>query len=564
MLKTLHIENIAVIEKADIEFDSGMNVLTGETGAGKSIVIDALGAVLGGRVSRELVRTGASGASVTAVFSADGAEEWCSENDIEPEDGEMFIMRSISAEGKSKCRVNGVPVSVTQLKALGEVLLDIHGQNDGQRILNEKYHREFLDNFGNIKQYLDKYKELYKEYRDIEKEKDRLSIDEGEKERRTDSLKFQIEELERGRIKPGEYAEKIERRKLLKNSGRIADAVNTAFYALFGGDSGGGAIGELQDAERALERASEYSEKLRSLSEKLSELRYSAEDAAEEIRDIKDSFDFSPQEMDELDGRLSVLQRLMKKYGGSEEEMLKYLDNCRAELDTIEYSGELIEKLNKKLVKKEKELKASADELTKARKSAAEQLSRQILKELEELSMHGVYFQVSIEPAEGYTPYGIDEVSFLMSANRGERPGKISQIASGGELSRIMLAMKNVLAETGGAEAMVFDEIDTGVSGIAAQRVGEKLSDLAGGRQVICVTHLPQIAAMADRQFAIEKGADGNRTYTRVIALDFEGRKREISRLIGGENITELSLKAAAEQLSNAELYKSSGKGRRA
>lgn len=563
MLKTLHIENIAVIEKADIEFDSGMNVLTGETGAGKSIVIDALGAVLGGRVSRELVRTGETGASVTAVFSSDGAEGWCAENGIEPEDGELFIMRSISAEGKSKCRVNGVPVSAAQLKALGETLLDIHGQNDGQRLLNEKYHREFLDNFGGIKHYLDKYKVIYKEYRDIEKEKDRLSLDEGEKERRTDSLRFQIEELERGKIKPGEYDEKSERRRLLKNSGRIADAVNTAFYALFGGDSGEGAVGELQDAERAMENASEYSEKLKNISEKLTELRYSAEDLAEELRDIKDSFDFSPQEMDELDSRLSILQRLMKKYGGSEEEMLLYLDKCREELDTIEYSGELIEKLEKKLIKKEKELKESASELTKAREEAAKQLSERILKELEELSMRGVQFRVSIEPTDGYTPYGADEVSFLMSANMGERPGKISRIASGGELSRIMLAMKSVLAETGGAEAMVFDEIDTGVSGIAAQRVGEKLSDLAGGKQVICVTHLPQIAAMADRQFVIEKGADGGRTYTRVTALDLEGRKREISRLIGGENITELSLKAAAEQLSNAERYKSSGRGSR-
>lgn len=555
MLKTLHIENVAVIEKADIEFGQGMNVLTGETGAGKSIVIDALGAVLGGRVSRELVRTGEETASVTAVFSSNNAASWCEENDIEPEDGEIFIMRKISSEGKSKCRVNGVPVTASQLKALGENLLDIHGQNDGQRLLNEKNHREYLDSFGKTDAELSEYKECYKEYTELLSRKKKLTMDESEKERKVDSLKFQIAELEKGKIKVGEYEEKSARRNLMKNAGKIADAVNTAFNALYGGDYGG-AVSEIMDAERALSSASSYSEELSKLAGKLTDLKYMAEDIAEELRDLKNSFDFSPEEMDELDSRLSKLQRLMKKYGDSEEKMLSYLDDCKNELDAIEYSGEELIKLEKKLEKKVKELEAKSKALTKVRAEAGESLSKRIASELSQLSMPSVRFKVSIEKTSDFTPYGQDEVSFLMSANAGENLGKISKIASGGELSRIMLAMKNVLAENDETNAMVFDEIDTGVSGIAAQRVGEKLSDLAKNKQVICVTHLPQIAAMADGHFVIEKSQEKGRTYTKVTPLSYEGRKKELSRLIGGENVTALSLEAAAEQLKSAESYK--------
>lgn len=557
MLQILHIENIAVIERADIEFEQGLNIMTGETGAGKSIVIDALGAVLGGRVSRDLVRTGADRAVVSAVFSSGGAISWCNENGIEPDDGNLLLMRNITADGKTSCRVNGVPVTVSQLRSLGECLLDIHGQNDGQRLLNERYHRSYLDSISNLSEYIDEYRRRYEKYREKEKECSSFEMDESEKERRIDTLTYQINELESAEIRVGETEELSSRRDLLKNSVRITQSIEEAFRALYGGDRSDGAVTLISDAENAAASGARYSDELSKISQKLTELRYSAEDAAEELRDLRESLDVSPEELDYIENRLALLRRLARKYGPEESDMLDFLENAKDELGNIEYAEEHLVRLQAECEKLRKEAQEAAGRLSEKRREAADVLEKRVENELKQLSMGSVRFKVEItSDPDKLTADGCDEVSFLLSANAGEELGKISKIASGGELARIMLAMKNVLAENDGIETMVFDEVDTGVSGIAAQRVGEKLCQLSRLKQVICVTHLPQIAVFADHHFEIRKEERNGRTFTLVVPLDVAGRKREIARLTGGDNVTEVTLASAGEQIENANSYK--------
>jgi DNA repair protein RecN (Recombination protein N) len=560
MIQLLHIENIAVIEKADITFGRGLNVLTGETGAGKSIVIDALSAVIGGRASRELVRTDAAGATVTAVFSDAGVSDWCEENGIEPdEDGKLFLMRKITPDGKNTCKVNGSPISVAQLRELGGMLIDIHGQNDGRKLLDEGSHRKYLDSFGGLSDVFETYAKAYKAFKEKAAEIEALSMDESEKERRIDSLKFQLNELDRADIKPGETAEKTARRDLLKNASKLTEAVDGAFYTMYGGDITDGVVALIGEAEAQTSSAARYSDDLRSIADKLRELLLNAQDVTEELRDFRSSLDFSPEELDGLEARLDLLRRLGRKYGGSEEEILAYRDKCRAELDEIEFSADKLVKLEKELDSLKKTAVKAAEQLSAKRKAAAQKLEERIKEELSGLNMAGVRFKVEFEevPGEyGLNSAGKDEIRFLMSANAGETPGRISHIASGGELSRIMLAMKNVLTENDDISTMVFDEVDTGVSGIAAQRVGEKLSDLARHRQVLCVTHLPQIAAMADAHFEIEKKTQNGRTFTYVNQLDTEGSTHELARLIGGENITVTTMASAAELKAAAQEYK--------
>lgn len=569
MIQLLHIENIAVIEKADITFGPGLNVLTGETGAGKSIVIDALTAVTGGRTSRELIRTGAAGASVTAVFSADpdtcgGALSWCRDNGIEPdEDGKLFLMRKITPDGKNVCRINGCPVTVAQLRELSGMLIDIHGQNDGRKILDESAHGRYLDAFGRLEDDVACYKDAYRAMRDKQAEIEKLTMDESEKERRLDNLRYQLEELEKAEVVPGEIAEKTARRDLLKNASRLIEALDGALAALRGGDNSDGAIQLIGAAEAQTASAARYADALGAVSQKLKDLLYAAEDAAEELRDMRYNLEFAPGELDSLEARLDLLRRLMKKYGGSEEELIAYREKCRAELEEIEFASEKLVKLENDLETLKADALKKADLLSEKRRKAARLLEDRIRVELGDLNMAGVSFEVEFGDARGefgLNGAGRDEIRFLMSANAGEAPGRISHIASGGELSRIMLALKSVLTENDDVGVMVFDEVDAGVSGIAAQRVAEKLSDLSAGRQVLCVTHLPQIAVMADQHFEIAKKTEGGRTFTYVNALDLEGRKRELARLIGGENVTETTLLSAAEQLKAAEEYKAKRK----
>jgi len=587
MIKLLHIENIAVIEKVDIEFAAGLIVLTGETGAGKSIVIDALSAVTGGRTSRDVIRTGADYASVTAVFSDTSdserkniegvppgeifpssmtdtkplrsCESWFDDNGVEPdESGDIFISRKISADGKSVCRVNGAPVSATQLRELGTALLDIHGQNDGRKLLDEGAHLSYLDVFGDLEGPRDAFYASYKKLMEKKADIDRITIDEGEKERRIDAMRYQIEEIARAKLSHGEQDELTARRELLLNASNLTEAVEAAFEALYGGDRTTGAVALISEAHGQLDRAARYSDGLRVLGERLLDLRYSAQDISDELRDFRTQLDFMPGELNELETRLDVLRRITRKYGG-EEEALAHLERSRTELSDIEDSTNKLAKLENELEGCVRETVGLAGELTEKRKTAAAALQIRVMDELSQLNIPGVSFLVELSAARG--EYGLnatggDEARFLMSANAGEAPGRINRIASGGELARIMLAMKNVLVDEHDTNAMVFDEIDAGVSGIAAQRVAEKLAKLARLRQVLCVTHLPQIAVMADTHFEIQKSVSNGRTFTHVNELDFEGRKKEIARLSGGENITITTLKSAAEQLDAAREFK--------
>lgn len=556
MLTELHIENIAVIEKADVEFGRGLNVMTGETGAGKSIFIDSLGAALGGRTSRELIRSGADKGVVTAVFDTHAADGWLRDNEIDG-DGELILQRRLTADGKSSCRVCGTPVTAAQLKELGALLLDIHGQNDGRQLMDETRHRDYLDRYGALEGKLASYGAEYIKYRSIEKELEKLNMDESEKQRLTELLRFEINELEKADIRPGEEADKTARRDLLHNAEKITEAVDLAYEALYAGEYNASAL--ISDAGALLSRALAMSDELKETYSIIEGISDSLGDAVERIKDFRDSLDFSPREYDELETRLSELRKLSRKYGTDEEGLVSRLADDKKRLESIEYSGDMEKLFRRDLEEQKAVCRKSAAELSAARKAAAKKLEERIIGELSELSMPSVRFAVEFSPQSGdpgFDKSGSDEIRFLMSANAGEAPGRISRIASGGELSRIMLAMKNVFAEKDSVPTMVFDEIDTGVSGIAAQRVGEKLAELSRGKQVLCVTHLPQIAAMADNHFVIKKSESGGRTYASITPLDEDGRKMELARLHGGDNITAITIASAGEQLAAAEKFK--------
>ena len=556
MLNELHIENIAVIEKADISFAPGLNVLTGETGAGKSIIIDSIGAVLGERVSRDLVRRGAEKGTVTAVFDADCAAAWLEENEIDS-DGELIIQRRITLDGKSSCRICGTPVTAAQLKELAAMLVDIHGQNDGRQLMDERRHMAYLDSFGHLDGALAAYRAEYDRFSAIKKEMAALSMDEIEKARLSDSLKYQIEELERANIKPGEKDTLSARRDLLRNSEKLTEALDEAFSALYGGDDN--AVSMSQNAAYYAAKAANYAPELEQAANAVNDAAFALADAAETLRDFKDSLDFSPEEYDNIETRLSLLNKLERKYGRTDEELCVYLDECRRKLDDIEYADDRLVKLEKELSAQKAQCVKAAAALSAQRREKAAELEKRIVTELRELNMPSVRFAVefvSVDNEQGFDASGADKIRFIMSANAGEELGRISKIASGGELSRIMLAMKNVFAENDPVGTMVFDEIDTGVSGIAAQRVAEKLFAVSKGRQVMCVTHLPQIAAMADSHYLIAKHEEGGRTYTEVNGLTREGRRRELARLHGGDFITETTLASAEEQLAAAEAFK--------
>ncbi len=556
MLNELHIENIAVIEKADICFSRGLNILTGETGAGKSIVIDSIGAVLGERVSRELVRRGAEKGVVTAAFDIDGCEDWLRENEIDAED-ELIIQRRITADGKSGCRVCGSPVSAAQLKELAALLVDIHGQNDGRQLMDERRHREYLDRFGTDPDALERYRICYQKYNEIKKELSSLEMDEIEKERLSDSLRYQIEELERAGLKAGEYDSLCARRDLLRNAEKLSESLDSALAMLSGEEDN--ALSLTQNAAWYVGKAAAYAPELESAAETLNTAAFSLSDAAESLRDFRESLDFSPGEYDSLETRISLIHKLQRKYNRDEDALIAWLDECREKLDNIQYADERSEKLKKHLADAAEQCRLEAGRLSRTRREAAKLLEKRISEELRALNMPSVRFKVEfapIETAPGFDAHGCDEIRFVMSANAGEEPGRISRIASGGELSRIMLAMKNVFAEKDPVATMIFDEIDTGVSGIAAQRVGEKLYSVSLGKQVMCVTHLPQIAAMADQHYLIKKEERGGLTYTDVLPLDREGRRQELARLHGGDNITDTTLKSAEEQLEACERFK--------
>lgn len=560
MLSLLHIENIAVIESADIQFDSGFNALTGETGAGKSIVVDAIGAVIGERTSRDLIRTGAKSALVSALFVRLPALNWFQENGLGPdEEGNLLIQREIQADGKNVCRLNGRPLTVTQLRVLGQQLLNIHGQHDGQQLLDPACHLDYLDRFGGLEETRSAFQLAYEAMGKVKREMAALQMDEAEKSRKIDSLSFQIGELERADLKAGEEDELTTRRNVLRNAGKLIDAIEGAHLALSGDDDQDGAVSLIMSAEQSLFTARSISDEVSELTEKLTELRCAADDAAELVRDLRLGLEFEPGELDELEGRLDVIYRLRKKYGPTVEDMLAYLEKCREELDQIQFSSDTLARLEKKLAAALKETKSKGETLSKERQTAAGALEQRIQRELRQLDMPKVQFKVDFSPKSteyGMDASGMDEVQFLMSANVGEALKPIQKIASGGELARIMLALKNVLAENDDVSTLVFDEVDTGVSGRAAQKVAEKMADVARHKQVLCVTHLPQIAAMADTHFSVEKGERNGRTYTAVERLGRDRRKEELARLTGGAHLTTAMLEGAGELLDAAETYR--------
>lgn len=556
MLSDLHIENIAVISRADVTFEKGLNVLTGETGAGKSIVIDALQCVLGARASRELVRSDAEKALVTAVFDTKAAEDWLNNNDIEDE-GELILQRRVTRDGKTSGRICGVPAAAGQLKELSSMLLDLHGQNDGRQLMDESRHRVYLDLFGDHKELLAEYSAAWEELSATKKDIERLTLDLAEKDRITDSLQTMISELDAAELREGEEEELTERRNLLRNSEKLTDALARAREALLEGDTS--AVTLAEEAEALTRKACTWHRELETTADSVRDACFVLRDAAETMGDLLSELDFSPEEYDRLESRLDTLRRLQRRYGGDIPQLMEKVEEARGRLEELEYSDHRLEKLEARLKTERAKTRKAAEALSSARKKAAEELKKSIERELRELSMPSVKFVVDItrlSGEEGFDSTGADKVRFLMSANRGEAPGPISRIASGGELSRIMLAMKIVFSRRDPVETMVFDEIDAGISGIAAQRVAEKLALLAAEKQVLCVTHLPQIAAMADAHFLIEKTEREDRTFTSVNRLDREGRIKELARLHGGDRITENTLKSAGEQLSAAEEYK--------
>lgn len=553
MLSLLKIENIAVIESAEIEFSEGFNVLSGETGAGKSIVLDSINAVLGYRTSRELIRTGANEARVTALFSgiSDGARKKLDELSLpQSPDNSLLISRVIGAD-RNICRVNNAPTNVTALRELGAELISIHGQQDNRDLLDNETHISYIDAMADTSPLLESLSVKYKELTDIKNDIKRLSGDKAEKARKADILSYQIDELEKAEINPGEWENLKNRRTELQNFESIQESFSAVYSALSGSESYGGAVEMLSGAFRELSSVSSVSQDAEKLSSRLGDIYYELEDVAETVRDMISDEGFSQAELEELENRLDLLYKLSKKYGSTEEEMLEFLENAKQELDDITFSDEKLDKLKTEYEKVHSECMAIAEKISQKRKSTAKVFAEQVCEELRFLDMPSVEFLVEFKEAP-LTENGIDFAEFLISANVGEVPKPIAKIASGGELSRIMLALKTVAADKDKIETMVFDEIDAGVSGRAALKVAKKLKQVSKGKQVLCVTHLAQLMSYADTHFLIQKAVHDGKTYTNVSPLDFEGRKMEIARITSGGEITQMQLQNAEEMIKNS------------
>lgn len=554
MLDCLHIENIAVIERADIRFTAGFTALTGETGAGKSIIIDAINAVLGERTRRDLVRTGSDAAHVTALFSELSPYVTAQLETLgfsPDEDGNLLIGRTISAEGKGSCSVNGRPATAALLREIGKVLVDLHGQHENQALFSVDSHLAYLDRFGELTEQRERYAAAYREWRQIVAELDRVDLDESEKARKLDILSFQIDEMKAANLNAGEEEELIAKRDLFRNAEKVASQLNAANALLLGDEDSDGAVSMVEQAVTSVRHATRYLEKAESLSEQLQNALYELQAAAEELQDMTDLLEFDPRELDEVENRLEVIRRLTSKYGATTADVLAFLENAKAEYRQIELSDEQL----KQLTERERTAFAAAvleaDALTDARLTAADRFAKAVKEQLTFLDMPNVALTIDRQPiALGVN--GADKIEFLLSANAGELPKPLARIASGGELSRIMLAIKSVLADADEVDTLIFDEIDTGISGRAALKVGARLRQTADTanrrRQVLCVTHLAQIAAQANEHFLIEKSVRDGRTYTDVTMLSRAAREQELARIIGGE-VTDAAIQAAKEML---------------
>jgi len=551
MLSVLKIRNIAIIENAEIEFNKGFNVLTGETGAGKSIILDSINAVLGFRTSRELIRTGETEAEVTALFSFVGEKtnEKLSELGLPlNDDNSLLITRTITAD-KNVCRVNNSLTSVSALREIGTTLISIHGQQDNRELLDNETHIGYLDAVAENNELLENYKTTYKELCEISSQIKSLMTDEAEKARQIDILSFQIDELTKAEITVGEWEELKNKRTEIQNIEKISEGFKMAESALSGGDGFTGAVELVSGATKALSQVSSFSRTAEELSAKLNDIYYELSDIADSLRFNDGESEYTRNDLELIEERLDLLYRLSKKYGATEEEMLEFLTKAEEKLSSLTSSEENLEVLKEKRQIILEKAQKQAEKLSLLRKETAKKFEENVMEELRFLDMPNVEFNVQFSEVE-LCENGIDSVEFLISANVGEPPKPIAKIASGGELSRIMLALKNVLSDKDKIGTMIFDEVDTGVSGRAATKVAQKLKEVSTGRQVICVTHLAQLAVLADNHYLIEKTAKDGKTYTNVTPLDFEGRKYEIARITGGGEITETQLKNAEEMLS--------------
>lgn len=554
MLSNLQIENIAVIKSASIDFENGFNVMTGETGAGKSIVIDSLNAILGERTSRELIRSGADSASVCAEFQnvGDNVKNELEKLGIE-KDNTLIVSRKLTPDGKNVCRINGMPATVSMLKALGVQLVNIHGQLDNQSLLSPETHCSFIDKLAGSGRELNEFKELYSLYIKKENELKSLNTDENEKNRRLDILNYQIEEIQKADIRPGEKDELTEKLGFLRNAEKVLDLLHTAYAALNGDGEMPGAADVAADAASKLLSAADYSSDFAETANGVNDAAMNLSAYTEELRDKIYSLDYDPNETERAEERLDVIYRLSQKYGDSEEDILAYLENAEKERDALSFSDEQAEQLRAETEKAYNEALAAAKKLSEIRIEAGKKFSADVERELAFLDMPSVKFIVNDSVGELYEN-GIDNIEFLLSANAGEEPKPLSKIASGGELSRIMLAIKCVLSELDDIDTLIFDEIDSGVSGRAALKIAAKMKELSKTHQVICVTHLAQIAAFADEHKLISKEEKDGRTYTCIASLDYNGRKYELARIMGGLTVTQSILNSAEELLSSAEI----------
>lgn len=554
MLSNLQIENIAVIKSASIDFENGFNVMTGETGAGKSIVIDSLNAILGERTSRELIRSGADSASVCAEFQnvGDNVKNELEKLGIEKDDT-LIVSRKLTPDGKNVCRINGIPATVSMLKALGVQLVNIHGQLDNQSLLSPETHCSFIDKLAGSGRELNEFKELYSLYIKKENELKSLNTDVNEKNRKLDILNYQIEEIQKADIRPGEKDELTEKLGFLRNAEKVLDLLHTAYAALNGDGEMPGAADIAADAASKLLSAADYSSDFTETANGVNDAAMNLSAYTEELRDKIYSLDYDPNETERAEERLDVIYRLSQKYGDSEEDILAYLENAEKERDALSFSDERAEQLRAETEKAYNEALAAAKKLSEIRIEAGKKFSADVERELAFLDMPSVKFIVNDSVGELYEN-GIDNIEFLLSANAGEEPKPLSKIASGGELSRIMLAIKCVLSELDDIDTLIFDEIDSGVSGRAALKIAAKMKELSKTHQVICVTHLAQIAAFADEHKLISKEEKDGRTYTCIASLDYNGRKYELARIMGGLTVTQSILNSAEELLLSAEI----------
>ena len=554
MLNQLSVRNVAVIDKLDINLHDGVSVLTGETGAGKSIIIDSINMILGDRANKELVRYGTDKAVVQAVFDAPKSViNILEENDIDVEDETVIITRQVTKEGKSVARINGMVVTLNILREISDRLINIHGQHDNQALLTPIRHITFLDAYADNEEYINRYKGILSKKREIEKKISSLEMDEQEKMQRIDLLEYQVKEIKKASLEKDEEDDLREQRDIYTNAEQITKSVNEAYMNLYEGDEIQSAYDGISIAVNEISQISDLNPQLKSIYDTLNEIMYSLEDTAHEIKEFGETVEFDEQTLNEIEERLDLISRLKRKYGNSIEEILAYLKKAESELNDIKLSDERTNELKEELKNITKELKEKGNVLTQRRENAAKVLEENIEKSLHELNMEKSKFKVNIENDGTFYDNGMDKVEFLISTNPGEPLKPLVKIASGGELSRVMLAIKSILADSDGVDTMIFDEIDTGVSGKAAMSIAKKLAVIAKNKQVICITHLPQLTAMADNHYLIQKNTDGEMASTTLKELDEEGRELELARIIDGGEVTELALSHAKQMLENAK-----------